>query len=81
MKILITGAGGFIGQYLARELLNDDTNKLVLTDVVDFSVPPGSAHPENAIVKRADLFSETSKVVGSDVQVVFCLHGIMSSGA
>jgi nucleoside-diphosphate-sugar epimerase len=81
MKILITGAGGFIGQFLTQELLKDPLNRLLLTDRVDFLVPSGSRYPENATIVRADLLSEASNVVHRDLKAVFILHGIMSSGA
>lgn len=81
MKILITGAGGFVGRYLARELLKDPENKLILTDIADFTTPPSSIHPENAICIRADLSKEPQAVLIEKVDVAYILHGIMSSGA
>ncbi|RMD43119.1 hypothetical protein DV735_g1977, partial [Chaetothyriales sp. CBS 134920] len=80
MKILVTGAGGFIGQFLARELLNDPSHQLILTDVVEFSVPRGSKHPKNATVVKADL-SEDRSVVTSDLNAIYLFHGIMSAGS
>ncbi|KAJ9652256.1 hypothetical protein H2198_008466 [Neophaeococcomyces mojaviensis] len=81
MKILITGAGGFVGQFLANELLQSPSNRLVLTDIVDVARPKCSLHSENAIIIKADLLTESSKVVRHDLDAVFILHGIMSSGA
>lgn len=81
MKILITGAGGFIGQYLAKELLKNPENKLVLTDISDVSTPPSSRYPQNATCIQADLATESQAVLANDVDSVFILHGIMSSGA
>ncbi|KAJ5995761.1 hypothetical protein N7481_002738 [Penicillium waksmanii] len=81
MKILITGAGGFVGQYLARELLKDPENKLILTDITVFSTPPSSIHPENAICIQADLVKEPQAVLIEKMDAVYVLHGIMSSGA
>ncbi|RMZ81517.1 hypothetical protein DV738_g2182, partial [Chaetothyriales sp. CBS 135597] len=80
MKILITGAGGFIGQFLARELLNDPSHQLILTDVVEFSVPRGSKNPGNAAVIKADL-SEDRSVITKDLDAVYLFHGIMSAGS
>ena len=80
MKILITGAGGFIGQFLARELLSDPTNTLILTDVVDCPIPAGSSHPQNATTVKADLLTDRS-VVTPDLNAIYMFHGIMSSGA
>lgn len=81
MKILVTGAGGFLGQGLVRELLRDPSNQLILTDKTDFGVPAGSPNSGNVTIIQGDLFSESDRVVQSDLQVAFILHGIMSSGS
>ncbi|RMZ92290.1 hypothetical protein DV736_g461, partial [Chaetothyriales sp. CBS 134916] len=80
MKILITGAGGFIGQFLARELLNDPSHHLVLTDLIEFPVPKGSKYPENATVVKADLWEDRS-VITKDLDAIYLFHGIMSVGS
>lgn len=80
MKILITGAGGFIGQFLARELLKDPSHQLVLTDVVGFGIPKGSLNPRNAKIVKTDL-SQDQSVITSDLDAVYVFHGIMSSGS
>lgn len=78
-KTLITGAGGFLGQRLAKELinLNPDIN-LILTDV---SAPPVPTNSENVKAIAADLYTESDKVVTSDLNTIYVLHGIMSGGA
>ncbi|KAI1390438.1 nucleoside-diphosphate-sugar epimerase [Hypoxylon trugodes] len=80
MKILITGAGGFIGQFLAREFLKDPSNQLVLTDIVNLAVPKGSLNPQNAKLVKADL-SQDQSVITKDLSAVYLFHGIMSSGS
>jgi nucleoside-diphosphate-sugar epimerase len=80
MKILITGAGGFIGQFLARELLANPKNTLVLTDVIDCPIPKGSAHPQNATTIKADLLKDQS-VITPDLNAIYLFHGIMSAGS
>ena len=80
MKILITGAGGFIGQYLTKELLSDPANKLVLTDIFDPPVPKGVKNPQNATTVKADLLKDRS-VVTPDLDAVYIFHGIMSAGS
>jgi nucleoside-diphosphate-sugar epimerase len=80
MKILITGAGGFIGQFLARELLKDPSHTLILTDVIECPVPKGSANPQNATVIKADLLQDRSMVT-SDLNAIYMFHGIMSAGS
>ena len=83
MKVLITGAAGFIGQLLAATLLNDDEGKytVVLTDVVEPPVPSNTKWPQNATAVKADLFSESDKVVDKSLDAVYMFHGIMSSGS
>jgi len=81
MKILITGAGGFIGQFMARELLKDPSHTLILTDVVDVPIPKDAAHPENAKTIKADLSADPSAVVTKDLDAAYIFHGIMSSGS
>ncbi|ETN40479.1 uncharacterized protein HMPREF1541_04756 [Cyphellophora europaea CBS 101466] len=80
MKILITGAGGFIGQFLARELLKNPEHQLVLTDVVDFAVPKGAAHPQNASTTKVDLLADQS-IITPDLDAIYLFHGIMSAGS
>lgn len=83
MRILITGAAGFIGQLVAQKLLEDEqsAHTLILTDIIE---PP---HPSNAKFSgqvqciKADLCTESSSVVTKDVDVVYVFHGVMSSGA
>lgn len=91
MKILITGAGGFIGQALARELLDDPcVSSLTLTDVTKPAVP--SAKPSSDSLKStkeinslaADLTSlATCHELCSSTAFthVYLLHGIMSGAA
>jgi nucleoside-diphosphate-sugar epimerase len=81
MKILITGAGGFVGKLLAARLLRDGQHQLILTDVVDNILPVDAADHGKATVIKADLLTETAKVVQQGLEVVYILHGIMSSGA
>lgn len=79
-KILITGAGGFLGQFLARELLKNPQNTLVLTDIVDVPVPKGSKNPQNATTVKADLLKDQS-VITADLDAAYLFHGIMSAGS
>jgi nucleoside-diphosphate-sugar epimerase len=81
MHILITGASGFVGQILARELLNQDTHTVVLADVITPLVPSDAKFPQNSRLIKADLCLDSSKVVDSNLDAVFVFHGIMSSGS
>ncbi|KAL5332467.1 hypothetical protein BJX70DRAFT_404567 [Aspergillus crustosus] len=87
MSILITGAGGYVGQELASALLasSPDTT-VILADVVTPSLPASaSQHASRARCIQADLTSPS--IVDSlftpetRYETIYLLHGIMSSGA
>ncbi|KAH7071072.1 NAD-dependent epimerase/dehydratase [Paraphoma chrysanthemicola] len=79
--ILITGAGGFIGQALASALLAEsDQTHLVLADV--FSPPTLDQHRTVSI--KADLTQSNAveSLLGShEWAACYLLHGLMSGGA
>ncbi|KAL4945447.1 hypothetical protein BDV06DRAFT_31157 [Aspergillus oleicola] len=81
MHILITGAAGFIGQLLAKELLNDPSYTLILTDINEPPIPAGVNHPQNARTVTADLLKSADTVVEKGLDAVYAFHGIMSSGS
>ncbi|KAJ9239220.1 hypothetical protein DTO169E5_4510 [Paecilomyces variotii] len=81
MHILITGAAGFIGQLLARELLNGESYKVTLTDINEPPIPKGVKYPQNARIIKADLLSGADTVVDKSLDAVYAFHGIMSSGS
>lgn len=81
MRILITGAAGFIGQIVTKELLNDPSNELVLVDVIEPRIPPGSKNAQNAKAVKADLIEESASIVDKDLEAAILLHGVMSSAA
>ncbi|KAF9874207.1 nucleoside-diphosphate-sugar [Colletotrichum karsti] len=80
MRVLITGAAGFIGQIVARKLLEDKTNELILTDIAEPPIPSSSSHGNVKLIK-ADLVDEAAKVIPENLDAAILLHGIMSSGA
>jgi nucleoside-diphosphate-sugar epimerase len=81
MQILITGAAGFIGQLLVKELLNDPSHHLTLTDIHEPPVPKDVKYPQNAKTIKADLLAGAEAVVDKSLDAVFAFHGIMSSGS
>lgn len=83
MKILITGASGFIGQLLSKTLLNDDEGRydLILTDIIEPAVPKDTKWPQKATCIKANLAEASSAVVDASLDAVFMFHGVMSSGA
>jgi nucleoside-diphosphate-sugar epimerase len=82
MRILITGAAGFIGQLVAKRFLDESSSHtLILTDIFEPPIPPGAKHSQNAKSITADLSTQSSTVVTKDIEAVYIFHGIMSSGA
>jgi nucleoside-diphosphate-sugar epimerase len=83
MHILITGAAGFIGQLVAKKLLEDKdaTHSLILTDIIEPPIPTTTPSPRNVQAIQADLCTQSEAVVTKDIEAVFVFHGIMSSGA
>ncbi|KAL8854186.1 MAG: hypothetical protein Q9221_000900 [Calogaya cf. arnoldii] len=82
MNILITGAGGFIGQALAASLVQEaKATTITLTDVVE-PAAPDSAPPTLRCV-QGDLTSQDlcDSLLTKDLTHVFLLHGIMSGAA
>jgi nucleoside-diphosphate-sugar epimerase len=83
--ILITGAGGFIGQALVSALLQSDSStNITMTDV---SVPPIPSQVENyksqITATAIDLTNseDANKLLAGKFDVYYLLHGIMSSGS
>jgi nucleoside-diphosphate-sugar epimerase len=83
MHILITGASGFIGQALAKALLNDrSVASLTLTDVSEPPIPSSSSSCSTKAL-TADLTDVSSwqNLVKGELTHVYLLHGIMSGAA
>lgn len=82
MRVLLTGAGGFIGQITAKALLDDPSiEELILTDIVEPAVPPHTKYGDRATVVRADLLHAAEDLAARQPDVALLFHGIMSSGA
>ncbi|KAL4934299.1 bifunctional SDR family oxidoreductase/M16 family metallopeptidase [Aspergillus undulatus] len=87
MSIVITGAGGYVGQELASALLSSNPSTTVtLADVVEPTIPPSaSEHASRAKCIKADLTSQSEVdalfTPSNPYDTVYLLHGIMSSGA
>jgi nucleoside-diphosphate-sugar epimerase len=83
ISILITGAGGFLGQELAAALLDaEPTAHLILADVVR---PKASflQHAKRITIIEADLTSSeaVTSLLQPKLSACYLLHGIMSGGA
>lgn len=88
MSILITGAGGYVGQELAAAFLASTpaTTTVTITDVVEPAVPKSATENASRLsCIRADLTSpkEVDELISASrpFETVYLLHGIMSSGA
>ena len=89
MKILITGAGGFVGYRLAQALLNKGTlansegKQAVISQIVLFDM----AFPENVDARfkcvKGDLTDKAcvEATLGNDTDAVFHLASVVSGGA
>jgi nucleoside-diphosphate-sugar epimerase len=85
MDILITGAGGFIGQALAAALLSDPAiTKITLTDIMTPQIPETktkSSAQTNCV--KADLTDKAAceQLITSNLTHIYLLHGLMSGAA
>ncbi|KAF5582062.1 transcriptional activator of proteases prtT [Fusarium pseudocircinatum] len=81
--ILITGAGGFIGQEIIAPLLNSSPSiHLTITDISEPPVP--TQHAQRITSLAADLAnpSVVEKLITSQpYQAVYLFHGLMSGGS
>lgn len=89
MNILITGAGGFIGQRLASALMVDSRVKsLVLTDVREPEIPASSHATTTSCCDVKSVAADLTQrevcehlITSSAFTHVYLLHGIMSGAA
>ncbi|KAH0846861.1 hypothetical protein FOPE_12199 [Fonsecaea pedrosoi] len=80
-QILVTGAAGFIGQIVSKALLDDDSVKLTLVDVIQPPIPVGCKYPHNAMAIQADLIESGASFISPGLETAILLHGVMSSAA
>ncbi|KAI0126047.1 hypothetical protein BJ170DRAFT_633645 [Xylariales sp. AK1849] len=83
-NVIVTGAGGLIGPMLSKRLLNDGY-RVVMTDIVEPTVPAGVKNPENATCLKGDIcdagFVKTLLDAAQPLHAIFIFHGIMSAGS
>jgi nucleoside-diphosphate-sugar epimerase len=81
MKVLITGAGGFVGQILAKKLIETSTaTSLILADVTEPSNPTTSGNVKRVAADLTDV-KAAEDLIAQSPDAVYILHGIMSSGS
>ena len=83
-NIIVTGSGGLIGPLLAARLLNDGY-RVIMTDLVQPSVPKDTTHPENAVCTKGDIcdpaYVKELLDLAQPLHAIFIFHGIMSAGS
>ena len=81
MKVLITGAGGFVGQILAKKLIETSTaTSLILADVQEPSNPTTLKDVQCVAADLTDI-KAAENLISQEPDAVYILHGIMSSGS
>ncbi len=85
LNILITGAGGFIGQALTSALSSDPiVSRITMTDVIEPIVPKHKSQSQVKIRSvKADLTSPEAceSLFTPDLTLIYLLHGVMSGAA
>ena len=85
MKILITGASGFIGQVLIPEIFKTYPDvSVVITDIVEPTIPPSAVRHTSQIKPiKADLTdpSNVATLLEPKYDAIYQMHGIMSAGS
>jgi len=81
MRVIITGAGGFVGQILAKKIIESSPDaELVLADVQAPRNPTNSAKVDCIAADLTDADAREA-LVGRSPDAFYILHGIMSSGS
>ncbi|KAF2731338.1 NAD-dependent epimerase/dehydratase-like protein [Polyplosphaeria fusca] len=79
--VVITGAGGFVGQTLAKKLIETSPDtQLILADVHQAPNPTKSSNVKSVAADLTDL-AACESLIESRPDAVYILHGIMSSGS
>lgn len=82
MKVLVTGAAGFLGQKLVTALISDSSvTEITITDIILPKAPWSTS--TKIVTMRSNLTdpADRKELIGPDLDVIFLLHGIMSGSA
>lgn len=82
MNIIITGGGGFLGQKLAKALVDSDHSfdSLILADIVEPAIPVSDTRIKPVCCDLSES-AEIEKLITKDTSAVFHLAAIVSSHA
>jgi nucleoside-diphosphate-sugar epimerase len=87
MKVLITGAAGFIGQKLAMKLAKEGKigtkaiTELILADVIEASEPEGASFPVKVTTANLSILKEVEETVSGKPDLIYHLAAIVSGDA
>ncbi|KAI9735215.1 MAG: hypothetical protein M1834_001805 [Cirrosporium novae-zelandiae] len=82
MHVLMTGAGGLVGQHLASELVKDPRiTKLTMTDIFVPPAPKPTSWKQEVVAIKSDLTDLVAikSLFTTDISAMYLFHGIMSA--
>jgi nucleoside-diphosphate-sugar epimerase len=87
MKVLVTGAAGFIGQKLAMKLAKEGEigteaiTELILADVIEAKAPEGASFPVKVTTANLSILKEVEETVSGKPDLIYHLAAIVSGDA
>ncbi|KAK2611987.1 hypothetical protein QQS21_001952 [Conoideocrella luteorostrata] len=79
MKILVTGASGFVGQVVSEVLL-EAGHAVILADIIKPTLPRGAPQTLATCI-QVDLSENVDSIITPDLDAIYIFHGIMSAGS
>lgn len=81
MRVLVTGAAGFIGQIVTKALLANPSNELIVSDILEPPLGEPQESSKRARIVTGDLLDVCDSLASEQLDAAILLHGIMSSGS